>query len=167
MTNINNAKIVIAIVFIGILCFELKNYSTELPNRILYNRDSYFIADRLLGGYLKNNRINEIVYTIPSKAFNGFKLYPNFSKLKLKPYSLSKTPKSNSYFLISKSSIRRNLYYARIRKDENTIKNGLLLLQDDNPKWKYIINTDEIVLAYIGDRIRRTCLLSNNAQPLE
>ena len=144
--NINNAKILMASFLIGILCFELKNYSTELPYRILYSRDSYFVADRLLGDYLKNNRINEVVYTIP---FKDFKLYPNFSKLKLKPCSLSKTPQKESYFLISKSRIKKSLYYSRLRKDENVTKNGLLLSQDYNPKWKYIINTDEIVLAYI------------------
>ena len=125
--NINNAKIVIAIVFIGILFFGLKNYSTELPHRISYNRNSYFNADKLLGDYLENNKISEVVYTIP---LNHFKLYPNFSKLRLKPYSLSIKPDENSYFLMSKSIIMKRLYYARVRKDENFIKNGLLLFSN-------------------------------------
>jgi hypothetical protein len=147
----NIATLVLAFIIITLMGFQVKELPQKLPNTILFKDSSYFVADQLLKD---NNKISDIkgkVYAYPAK---DFKMYPNFSQLDLKSFSPSDM-KGGKYYLYSRKRVRLTLFFGYLGKDEKVVRNQDLLLLPTNPQWDYLINTKDIVLAYVPSFLQK------------
>jgi hypothetical protein len=81
-------------------------------------------------------------------------MYPNFSQLDLKAFSPSRI-KGGKYYLYSRKRVRTTLHYGYLGKDEKVVRDQNLLLLPTNPKWDYLINTEDIVLAYVPSLLQK------------
>ncbi len=142
----NIANVILGFVMIALMGYQVKELPTKLPNTALFKNSSYFVADKLLKE--KNNTANVArkVYAYP---IQDFKMYPNFSQLDLKAFSPSEM-KGGNYYLYSRARVRKTLLYGYLGEDEKIVRNQELLLLPTNPKWHYLINTKDIVLAYVS-----------------
>lgn len=140
------ALFVVTTIVVSILIFQILELPNKINNSVLFKDNSYFIADQALKSDKILKKIQGKVYAFPLKDFN---MYPNFSKLNLESFVMTESLKSDQYILYSRRFIRRRLHYLDFRKDKESIQKLTLLLLPQNPAWKYIINTDEIVLAQV------------------
>jgi len=149
LKKVFNEKITLGVVTTIVVCilmFQILELPKIITNSVLFKNNSFFIADQFLKSKKVITKLQGQVYAYPFKDFN---MYPNFSKLNLKSFLPTETYNSDKYILYSRSFIQRRLHYLSSAKDQASIQKLTLLLLPQNPAWKYIINTDEIVLAQV------------------
>ena len=139
------ATLVLALIAILLLGIQIKELPNKLPNTILFKDSAYFVADKLLEDTDKIVDIKGKAHAYPLKDFN---MYPNYSQLNLKAFSPSDM-KGGMYYLYSRKRVQKDLFYGYLGHDEKVERNQNLLLLRNNPTWNYIVNTKDIVLAYI------------------
>ena len=129
------------LIILAFFIFQVKEISKN-SNSVFFKKDTYFVANRIMNDKIINS-INDTVYALPIKDFI---LYSNFKKLNLKP--LVDLPKTPCYLLYSKEQIRKIIFYAKKRKDQQSLEfmNKVLI----HPNSRNIINYDGIILTYIS-----------------
>ncbi len=142
----NIVAFVIAFIIMFLMAFQVKELPQKLPNTILFKDSSFFVADQLLKDNDHLLNLKGKVFAYPSK---DFKMYPAFSQLDLKGLNPSDLT-GDRYYLYSRKGIQLHLRYGGNNHDEKIIRKQQLLLLEKIPAWDYIINTKNIVLAYVS-----------------
>jgi len=141
--NFSNLALIFVTVFL--MSIQISELSRKLPNTVLFNDGSYFVADQLLNDFENKLFLKGKVEAYPVKDFN---MYPNFSQLDLKGFSPTRI-EGDKYYLYSRNRIHKDLRYGWHGQNEANLRNLGLFMLSENPKWNYLINTKDIVLAYI------------------
>lgn len=140
----NITTVILAAIIITLMGFQVNELPHALPNTVLFKDSSYFIADQLL----KNIDIVNLKGKIYAYPVKDFKMYPNFARLEVRGMAPDKVP-NGTYFLYSRKRVQVDLSYGWYGKDKETEQKLHTLLLPKYPSWKYLINTKDIVLAYI------------------
>jgi len=144
MFSANIVSFISGCLLVFLMGLQVQELPRKLPNTVFFKDSSYFLADQLLEN-IDLPDLKEKVYAYPVK---DFKMYPNFSKLKVMGMAPDKVP-DGTYFLYSRKRVQVDLSYGWYGKDKETEQKLQTLLLPKHPGWKYLINTKDIVLAYI------------------
>lgn len=142
---------IILIVITGLLfIFEIKE-RLDNPSLLFFNRDSYFVSDRILKDKIGDN-FTDTVYT-PFGQIQDFRLYPNFNRLTFKPLINNNFPKTPFYVLYSRNSVQKlwshadNKLWDEITNEKvlDFLRNFRLFYADQSP----IVDYNGIVFSHV------------------